>query len=170
MVINVLADINLLFLLSVNPMARLHTRKHGRSKSRKPLDSVAKAEADKKEIEEIVATYAKQGMKATIIGQKLKDEKKAGYLKPVLGKRLTVLMEEKGFKSDIPADLLDLMTKAVKMRKHLSSNHKDVYNTTRLQRVESKIWRLGKYYRSSGKLPAEWKYDPEQAALRIKEA
>ena len=154
----------------VNLMARLHTRKHGKSKSRKPTGSGARVEADKQKVEEMIVAYAKQGMKGALIGQKLKDESKVGYLKPVLGKRLTALMAEKGFRTDIPSDLLDLMRKAVNMRKHLSSNHKDVYNTTRLQRVESKIWRLGKYYRHSGRLPTDWRYNPEQAALIIKEA
>jgi small subunit ribosomal protein S15 len=151
-------------------MARLHTRKHGRSKSRKPMESEAKTETGREEIEKEIVAYAKQGMKGAMIGQKLKDEKKAGYLKPLLGKRLNVLLEEKGFKSDIPADLLDLMRKAVNLRKHLTANHRDVHNTTRLHRVESKIWRLGKYYRKSGRLPVDWKYDPEQAALIIKQA
>ena len=151
-------------------MARLHTRKHGRSKSRKPVQSEPKGGADKQKVEDEIVSYARQGMKGTLIGQKLRDEGKAGYLKSVLGKRLNVFMGEKGFKGNLPTDLLDLMRKAVNMRKHLSSNHKDVYNSTRLQRVESKIWRLGKYYRQSGRLPANWTYDPEQAALIIKEA
>ncbi len=151
-------------------MARLHTRRHGRSKSRKPMDSQAKADVSKQKIEEEIVAYAKQGMKGALIGQKLKNENKVGYLKPVLGKRLAVLLNEKGFKGDIPADLMDLMRKAVNMRKYLAANHRDVHNTVRLHRVESKIWRLGKYYRNSGRLPIDWKYDPEQAALIIKEA
>lgn len=151
-------------------MARLHTRRHGRSKSRKPMESEAKtAGADTKQLEDTITTYAKQGMKSALIGQKVKDEHKVGYLKNALGKRLTVFLAEKGFRSEMPSDLVELMRRAVNMRKHLGANHRDVYNTTRLHRVESKIWRLGKYYRNSGKLPSGWKYDPEQAALIIKE-
>lgn len=149
-------------------MARLHTRRHGKSKSRKPLDSEASTKADTKQLEEAIVAYAKQGMKSAGIGRKVKEEYKVGYLKPVLGKRLAVFLADKGFKSNIPSDLLDLMMKAVNMRKHLGANHRDVHNTTRLHRVESKIWRLGKYYIASGKLPADWRYDPEQAALIIK--
>lgn len=154
----------------VSLMARLHTRKHGKSKSRKPVDSEAKVEADRKKVEEEIVAYAKQGMNKALIGQKMKDEHKVGYLRPVLGKRLSAFLEERDFKSELPADMLDLMRKAVRMRKHLTANHKDTYNNTRLQRVESKIWRLSKYYRGTGRLPSEWKYDPEQAALIIKEA
>lgn len=154
----------------VRLMARLHTRRHGRSKSRKPEGVAVQSAMDSAKVEETIVAYAKQGMKGALIGQRLKDEHKVGYLKPVLGKRLSVFLGEHGFKSDIPSDLLDLMRKAVNLRKHLTANHKDVHNTTRLHRVESKIWRLGKYYRNSGRLPNDWKYDPEQAALIIKEA
>ncbi|MDE1874356.1 MAG: 30S ribosomal protein S15 [Candidatus Micrarchaeota archaeon] len=151
-------------------MARLHTRRHGKAKSRKPTDSEAKAGADRQNVEDVIVAYAKQGIRPAMIGLKLKQEHEVGYLKPVLGKRLTVLLKEKGFRSEIPSDMLDLMRKAVNMRRHITANHNDVHNKTRLQRVESKIWRLGKYYRSAGRLPADWKYDPEQAALIIKQA
>jgi len=150
-------------------MARLHTRRHGRSKSRKPVEFKAPAGAGNAELEQAIVAYAKQGMKSTAIGRQIKEKHKVGYLKPMLGKRLNVFLEEKGFKNEIPTDLLDLMRRAVNMRKHLGANHRDVHNTTRLQRVEAKIWRLGKYYRSSGKLAPDWKYDPAQAALIIKE-
>jgi small subunit ribosomal protein S15 len=133
------------------------------------MESEAKAKTDMKQLEEAITAYAKQGMKGALIGQRMKDKHGVGYLKPVLGRRLTVFLVEKGFKSELPSDMLDLMKKAVNMRKHLSANHRDVHGTTRLHRVESKIWRLGKYYRNSGRLPSDWKYDPEQAALIIKE-
>jgi|WetSurMetagenome_2_1015567.scaffolds.fasta_scaffold640274_1 small subunit ribosomal protein S15 len=149
-------------------MARLHTRRHGKSKSTKPIESELKAVDDGK-LEEKIVGYAKSGMKSTLIGQNLKDKDGVGYVRPILGKRLTAFLNEKGFKKDIPTDLMDLMTRAVRMRKHLGTNHRDVHGRTRLQRVESKIWRLGKYYKSAKKLPANWKYDPEQAALIIKE-
>ncbi len=71
-------------------------------------------------------------------------------------------------KKILPDDLMSLMRKAVGMHKHLAENHRDVYGKIRLIRVEAKIWRLSKYYRASGKLPADWKYDPAQAALMIK--
>jgi len=149
-------------------MARLHTRMHGKSKSRKPVEFEASPDIDMKKLEEAIIAYAKQGMRSNTIGQKIKDVHKIGYLKPVLGKRLSKFLEEKGLQGELPTDMLDLMRKAVNMRKHLVGNHKDVHNTTRLHRVESKIWRLSKYYIGSGRLPTNWKYDPEKAALIIK--
>jgi small subunit ribosomal protein S15 len=150
-------------------MARLHTRRHGKSKSRKPLESEMKVEAEKSKVEETIVAYAKQGMKGAMIGQTLKKELGVGYIRPLLGKRLGAYLKEKGFEGAIPSDMMDLMKRAVNMRKHLKTNHRDIHNNTRLKRVESKIWRLGKYYKREGKLPDTWKYDPEQAALMIKE-
>ena len=44
-------------------MARMHTKKHGKSKSRKPTDEAAeKPTVAQKEVEQIIVAYAKQGM------------------------------------------------------------------------------------------------------------
>ena len=45
-------------------MARLHTRRHGKSKSRKPLESEMKVDVERGKVEEAIVGYAKQGMKA----------------------------------------------------------------------------------------------------------
>jgi len=37
-----------------------------------------------------------------------------------------------------------------------------------MKKIESKIWRLTKYYIRRGQLPAGWRYDPKQAELLIK--
>ena len=54
------------------------------------------------------------------------------------------------------------------MREHLRTNRSDKHNRTKLIHVESKIARLAKYYTREGVLPADWKYDPETAALLVK--
>ena len=38
----------------------------------------------------------------------------------------------------------------------------------RLRSIESKIWRLTKYYIRKGSLPQGWRYDAKQAKLIIK--
>ncbi|MFH0818188.1 MAG: 30S ribosomal protein S15, partial [Candidatus Micrarchaeota archaeon] len=78
------------------------------------------------------------------------------------------IMRASGVKMDYPEDILNLITKAVKMRKHITANKSDVHNRSKLGHVESKIKRLVRYYVSSGKLPAGWSYDPEKAALLVK--
>ena len=54
------------------------------------------------------------------------------------------------------------------MREHLRTNRSDRHNRTKLIHVESKIGRLVKYYTRNGRLPADWKYDPETAQLLVK--
>ena len=149
-------------------MARLHTRKHGKAKSRKPAAADITNEADRSKVEKAILDYSKQGISGAMIGQNVKEKHGAGYLKPLLGKRLGQFLAEKGVQKAIPDDMMALMRKAVGMHKHLGANHRDVYGRIRLIRVEAKIGRLSKYYRDSGKLPADWKYDPKQAALMIK--
>ena len=152
-------------------MARMHTKKHGKAKSRKPVlgaDAPRVTELTNEEIEKHIVALAKQGMSPSAIGYKLKEEHKVMYAKHVLGRRLGKVLEEKGVAGSMPPDLMDLMKKAVNLRNHLSRNKHDKGNTTGLQRVEAKIWRLTKYYSRTGKLPSGWRYDPEQAALLIK--
>ena len=53
------------------------------------------------------------------------------------------------------------------VRKHLKENKRDKSNAIKLSHVESKIKRLVVYYRGK-KLPKDWKYEPEKAALLVK--
>ena len=152
-------------------MARMHTGKHGKAKSRKPDEASVTAEGLDKGSSEIVkeiSEYARQGMHQARIGQMLKEKHKVPYIKHALGKRLGAVLEESGFKKEIPQDMLDLLTRAIKLRRHIERNHNDIHNKTSLHRCEAKIWRLSNYYKETGKLPADWKYDPEKVALIIK--
>jgi small subunit ribosomal protein S15 len=150
-------------------MARMHSKKHGKSKSRKPVSDTATApEISDKEIMNIIEGHAKKGMSQTLIGQKLKDEHEVKYIKHTMGKRLGAILEEIGYKQQIPQDLMDLMKKAVNINNHLSANSHDIDNRIRMKKIESKIWRLTKYYIGTGKLPSTWRYDPKQAELLIK--
>jgi small subunit ribosomal protein S15 len=51
--------------------------------------------------------------------------------------------------------------KALNIRKHLESNHKDLEAKKGLNRTESKIYRLIKYYKKKGKLAQDFRYSPE---------
>jgi small subunit ribosomal protein S15 len=151
-------------------MARMHSKRHGKSKSRKPLPEEigAPKDFDKSKIEEIINNYAKKGMEPAMIGEKLKTEHGVPYIKHYMGKRLVTIMREKGLVGSMPADLMDLMKKAVNTNAHLSKNKQDRSNALRLRRIESKIWRLTKYYIRKGVLPQGWRYDSKQAELLIK--
>jgi ribosomal protein S15P/S13E len=153
-------------------MARMHGKSHGKSKSRKPVVEIGRIPSEatitSNQIIELIEKYAKQGMGPAQIGLKLKTEHKVPYIRQYTGKRLLEILKERKLAGAIPADLMDLMKTAVGMRKHLEKNRQDKHNELRLRRVESKIWRLTKYYVNGGVLPKEWKYDPKQAELLIK--
>ena len=150
----------------------MHSKKHGKAKSRKPVVELGKVpetvNMTKEEVESLIVNYAKQGIGPAQIGERLKNEHKIPYVRQYTGKRLTEILKEKKLAGAIPSDLMDLMKSAVTVRNHLEKNRQDKYNALRLKRIESKIWRLTRYYVREGALPENWKYDPKQAELLIK--
>lgn len=150
-------------------MARMHTRRRGRSKSHKPQRSTAAmwVQLSKEEIEAHAERLAKEGRKEAEIGLILRDQYGVPSVKMLTGKTVSELLKEKGLAPKYPSDLIDLIRKAVRLRKHMLNNKKDKWNAKRLSNVEAKVKRLVNYYRGK-KLPKNWKYDPEQAALLVK--
>ncbi|HIH20555.1 TPA: 30S ribosomal protein S15 [Candidatus Micrarchaeota archaeon] len=148
-------------------MARMHTHKKGKSKSHKPMVSGKWVRADRKKVEELVTRMSKEGAEPAKIGLMLRDQHAIPDVKGVLGISIDKFLRENKIYSGFPHDLLALIKKAVTLRKHLDSNKKDVHNRTRLHSIEAKINRLVKYNRGK-KIPAGWKYSPDQAALLVK--
>lgn len=62
-----------------------------------------------------------------------------------------------GLAPSIPEDLYCLIKKAVSVRKHLERNRKDKDAKFRLILIESRVHRLGRYYKQAGKLAPNWK-------------
>jgi small subunit ribosomal protein S15 len=85
----------------------------------------------------------------------------------ITGKKVGKILEERNAAPKYPSTLIDLIRKAVSLRKHLEVNSRDKQNKKKLTDVESKIKRLVRYYRGN-KLPADWKYSHEEAALLVK--
>jgi small subunit ribosomal protein S15 len=83
-------------------------------------------------------------------------------VKVVTGKSILQILKENEIETPLPEDLTNLAKKAIVLRKHLESNHKDLDSKKGLQRTESKIYRLIKYYKKKKVLPSEFKYDPEK--------
>lgn len=153
-------------------MAKLHSKKRGKAKSRKPIitdTSEIEKNIDKKEIENLIVAYAKKGVSPALIGEKLKKEHKVPYVKLLLKKGIVSILESNNIKTDIPYDLLDLMKKSVNIQKHLENNKQDVSNRIKLEKIRAKIWRLTKYYRNKGSLPGNWKYNPATAELLVRQ-
>ena len=151
-------------------MARMHSRKRGKSKSKKPIgvSPPGWVEHSKEEIEDIIVKLGKEGYNATDIGTILRNRYGVPSVKLICGKRIGEIMEEKKIAEKYPNDLLALIKKAVNLRDHLKENKKDVKNSDALIKIESKIKRLVIYYKRAGKLPENWFYNPEEAALLVK--
>ncbi|MCS7107220.1 MAG: 30S ribosomal protein S15 [Acidilobaceae archaeon] len=119
------------------------------------------------EVELIIEELARKGYRPSMIGVILRDQFGIPLVKPVLGKTVTQVLAEKGMEPKIPEDLLNLMKKAVNVRRHLDEHPKDTHAKRGLVDTESRIRRLVKYYKRVGKLPKDWEYSPERAKLLV---
>ncbi len=151
-------------------MARLHSKKHGKSGSKRPAFKVAPDWVDypAHEVEELVVKLYKEGHNPTTIGRLLRDQYGIPRVPSITNKTLMQVLTASGQKIEYPDDLLYLIRRAVRMQKHLLANKSDGSNTTKLIHTESKIKRLVKYYVREGRLPAGWTYDRQTAALIVK--
>lgn len=150
-------------------MARMHSRKHGRAGSRKPSERTAPTwvQLSKEEITDLVIKLAREGHDEAAIGRMLRDGSGVPSVRNITGSTISQILVNAKLAGEYPRDLMDLIKRAVRMHKHIKTNGTDIHNESILRRTESKIKRLVKYYRGK-KLPANWKYDPEQAALLVK--
>ena len=151
-------------------MARMHSRKKGKSGSKHPprMSPPPWVEYKKEEVEALVVKLGKEGVSSSLIGLILRDQYGIPDVKLITGKKITEILEDNGMKPKYPEDLLNLIRKAVRIRKHLEENKKDYHSKRGLELTESKIKRLVKYYRRTKKLPEDWRYDPEKAALIVR--
>jgi len=150
-------------------MARMYARRRGKSGSHRPVRKGKAPWVDykPKEVIALVEKLRKQGYSSAMIGLILRDQYGIPSVEEITGKKITKILEELDLAPEIPEDLLNLLRKAVNLRKHLEKNKKDSRSKHALMLLESKIRRLGKYYVRKGKLPADWKYDPEKAKILV---
>jgi len=149
-------------------MARMHARRKGKSgstrlftRSEHPKWSSLKP----REVESHVLDLAKAGYSSSRIGVILRDQYAVPDVKIATGKKITKILDDNKMLGEIPEDLKNLISKALKIRSHLDVNRKDVINKRNLQLTESKVRRLAKYYKRTKILPDDWKYNPKQAKL-----
>ena len=150
-------------------MARMHSRKKGKAKSSKPVKKTVPSwvKLKPKEVETLIVKYAKEGNSASKIGTIMRDKYGIPDVKTMLKKSITQILEENKLTKEVPEDLLALIRKAVLLRKHMEENHKDMPGKRGLELTESKIRRLSKYYIVSGKLPSDWRYNPEKVKILV---
>ena len=144
-------------------------RAKGRSGSTRPVrvGTPKWVKYSREEVEVIIEDLAKKNYPPSMIGLVLRDQFGIPLVKQVTGKKLGQILEEKGLAPQIPEDLFNLIKRAVNVRRHLMEHPKDKSAKRGLEEIESKIRRLARYYIREGKLPPDWKYDPEKAKLLV---
>jgi small subunit ribosomal protein S15 len=142
----------------------MHSRKRGKSGSTRParLEKPVWVEMSADEVENEVVKLARKGFSKSKIGIMLRDSYGVPLVKVVTGKSISQILEENGIESPLPEDLTNLVKKALALREHMESNHKDLESRKGLQRTEAKIYRLIKYYKKKKALAPDFKYDPEK--------
>jgi small subunit ribosomal protein S15 len=145
-------------------MARMHSRKKGKSGSTRPArrEKPVWVELSSEEVENEVIKLARKGFSQSLIGVVLRDSYGIPLVKVVTGKSINQILKEHDIEAPLPEDLTNLVKKALSLRNHLESNHKDLESKKGLQRTESKIYRLIKYYKGKKVLESDFKYDPEK--------
>ena len=151
-------------------MARMHTRRKGKSCSKHPMvsENPAWVTLSATEIEDLIAKLAKDGIVSAKIGLILRDQYGVPDVKLATGKTITKIMEEKNVMPSLPEDLSNLMRRAISLNGHLKENKGDISNKRGLNMIEAKIRRLERYYKRNGVLPADWKYSLKNAVLMLK--
>ena len=149
-------------------MARIHSRRRGRSgSSALPRSEHPGWAPTPKKVEAQVLKLAKSGLSTAEIGTQLRDAYGVPSVKLATGKSISDLLRAADAAPELPEDLTNLMRRAVRLGEHLERNTRDVHNRRALQLTESKILRLVRYYRDSGRLDADWKYSLASAKLLV---
>ncbi|MBU0628270.1 MAG: 30S ribosomal protein S15 [Nanoarchaeota archaeon] len=148
-------------------MARMYSRKRGTAGSHRPATPTAPSwmRYKEREVEMLIMKLAKEGNSPSKIGVILRDTYGIPSIKPVIKKSITKLLEEKKLLGEIPEDLLSLIKRIVALNKHKDANNRDQTVKRGIIITESKIRKLIKYYKGTGKLPSEWKYDSKRAGM-----
>ncbi|MEM0505315.1 MAG: 30S ribosomal protein S15 [Sulfolobales archaeon] len=119
------------------------------------------------EVELIIVELARKGYPPSMIGVILRDQYGLPLTKAVLNMKLTEVLNKYNVSLSVPEDLYNLIRKAINLRKHLEAHPRDTHSQRGLIETESKIHRLVKYYKSIGKLPPDWKYQPSTAEILV---
>ena len=117
------------------------------------------------EVEALIMKLYKEGHSPSKIGIILRDQHGVPLTKPITGKSVTQILKERKVFSSLPEDLENLLRKATHLHVHYDKNKADLHNKRALQMMEATIYKLSKYYKRKGVLPADWKYSPKAIAL-----
>ncbi len=142
-------------------MARMHSRKRGKSGSHKDYTEDPKkfVSHSEEEIADTIVALKKEGLSKSQIGIKLRDQYAVASTKAILGKKVGDVLREKGVQDQIPEDLMNLIRRYQNANKHNAINTKDKASIRSAALIMSKILRLVRYYKSNGYIAREWNLD-----------
>lgn len=151
-------------------MARMYCSKRGKHGSKHPTRKSPPSwvQLSSEDVKNLVVKLAKEGSSTSKIGLSLRDMYGVPDVKQFTGQSITQILESNKLAPKYPEDLIALIRRVVNVRKHMERNRKDMPSKRGMQDAESKIRRLVKYYKKTGKLPVDWEYAPESAALLVK--
>ncbi|MCW6169005.1 MAG: 30S ribosomal protein S15 [Thermoplasmatales archaeon] len=139
-------------------MSRMHTRKRGKSKSRR-LHTPEEGKISQLTNDEIIKTAVdlkKSGLTNSVIGVRLRDQYAVPGTRTELGAKLNTIFKENNLSDPVPEDLMSLIKRYKNVKAHTEVNRKDQSNIRGQGLIMAKILRLVKYYKREGYLPEEW--------------
>ena len=150
-------------------MARKYSGARGKAGSKKPIKKTVPSwgRYGAKEVEMLIIKLNKEGQTPSQIGLHLRDVYGVPDVKTLCNKSITKILAEKKVLAPLPEDLSALIKKLILIKKHLEENKQDQVGKRGLGITESKIQRLAKYYKRTGRLPKDWKYDVSKAKLYV---
>ncbi len=149
-------------------MARMHSRKKGKAGSRRPHgDKPAWTSYSAEEISKLAQKYRKQGKSTSEIGMILRDTYGIASVRAITGKKLGEHLDTAGMQKEIPEDMMDLIKRLVAIQTHMERNKHDQTAKRGRLLTDSKIRRLEKYYKESGRLAKDWKLDRKRLKMYL---
>ncbi len=149
----------------------MHGRSKGKSKSKRPIkkDNPEWTGLSAKEIKEKIIELTHKGHTASEIGITLRDVYAVPSVRSATKLKIQKIIDDtEGLKQDFPRDLLNLIRKSVKEKKHMKENNHDKTAKRGYQLTVSKIRRLTKYYSKKDRIPEKWRYTEKEAELMVK--
>lgn len=150
-------------------MARMYSKRKGKSRSKKPLRKINPSwqRYKPKEVELLAVKLAKTGKTPSQIGLYLRDAYGIPDVRTVTEKRLTALLKEKNVLPQLPEDMRALIKRIIHVTTHAEAHKQDMTAKRGLTLTQSKLHRLIKYYKRTNKLPADWKLDTTKLRLYV---
>ncbi len=139
-------------------MARMHTRKKGKSGSKHSFYGQGHpwVQQSPSELEEIIVQLKNDGLTSSQIGIKLRDSYGVPRVKSVLNEKMGNILTKNGLSIEVPEDLQSLIGRYKKVTAHMNLNKKDLSNDRKRALIMAKMLRLVRYYKSTGHLKHEW--------------